>query len=151
MNFGMNTTEPLQCLEDCLKLANQLDEGHDRAVALHRIGHVHYLKGDDAHAFEAFSKSMRQSADAKDYRGWALSRAMIGEIQSTQGDLTRGIGLLIEALNVLFEINADERHQLLEHIRTLGKKTERNSFERIVIANTDNRKILDELLHEAGD
>jgi len=138
----------LDLLENCLDLATQLDERHQRAVALHRIGHIRYIKGDDHGALDFFNESMVQSAEVKDYRGWALSRAMMGQIHYTRGQVNEGVGLMIEALNVLFQINAQEKNNLIDHVRSLGKRMEKDSFECLVVAKTDNKKILNMLLRE---
>jgi tetratricopeptide (TPR) repeat protein len=138
----------IETLRKALEMAAEVGDKSEEAIASHRLGHVFYLKNEEEHAQECFNASMSQSADAGHHRCWALSRAMIGQIQIDRGMMHEGIGMMIDALVILTIDKAQEGQNLAEHIKSFGQRLGKEVLRKIALSRTDNKTVLKLLLRD---
>ncbi|MBW3540546.1 MAG: hypothetical protein KY476_09755 [Planctomycetes bacterium] len=115
-----------------------------QAAALHRLGHLARLRDPPA-ARELFAASL--AVDASDAEGAALSRAMIGQIDFTEGDLLGGCTEMLRALSALPPESPAFDH-VLEHTRYFGGKLPRDEYLQLVACTIEDASLRDRL-HEA--
>ena len=126
------------------KLASECNDIPLRAAALHRMGHLVRIT-DPQQARALFQQSL--DLQSNDDEGNALSLAMIGQIDFTEGDQLGGLDTMLTALNRM-PANALSYDHLVEHIAYFGGKLNRADYIRIVsrrIAESDLRNRLFQL------
>jgi len=139
-------SKAMACLKACLDYANDIGQEYEKSVVLHRMGHLLFRMGENEKAVHRFEESSFISRSLGDQRGYALSRAMLGKILLSKGEVNEGLGLMVESLAVLHSINAQEWDTLREQIRSYGTKLPRSMYEFIVRTKTDRPGIISLLL-----
>lgn len=139
-------TKAMSCLKTCLEFADDLGQDYEKSVVLHRMGHLLYRMEEYETALDRFQDSIQLSRSLGDQRGYGLSRAMVGKIQFSLGEVNEGLGMMVESLTVLHRLKASEREQLKDQIRGYRKKIPRSIFELIVRTKTDDAEVVSLLL-----
>lgn len=131
--------------DEAERLARQLNDRGLRAAALHRLGHLLRMN-EPQRARELFQQSLElKSADSA---ANALSLAMIGQIDFTEGDQLGGLDTMLTALNQMPTGAAGYSH-LVEHIVHFGGKLDRSDYQRLVTRRIAADGVRNQLL-EAG-
>jgi tetratricopeptide (TPR) repeat protein len=127
---------------DTDQLALQLENRELRAAALHRLGHLE-RPTDPQQARHLF----RQCLDlgSEDAEANALSLAMIGQIDFTEGDHFGGLEMMLTALNQMPPLAMTLTH-LLEHIVYFSHKLSDVDFVRLVKLRIQSPDLQDRLL-----
>jgi hypothetical protein len=112
------------------------------AAALHRRAHL-LRSSDPAAARELFQQSYE--TDATDAEGRAVSLAMIGQIDFTEGDQAGGLDTMLEALDSM-PPDSDAYGHLIEHIAYFGRRLPRAEYVRLVGRRIRGESLRDRLL-----
>ncbi len=139
-------TKAMNCLKICLEYAEELGQKYEKSIVLHRMGHLFYRKDKYEKALERFNDSMQLSRSLGDQRGFGLSRAMLGKIQLSLGEVNEGLGMMVESLSTLYALKAPEWDILKDQIRAFSKRIPRSMYELIVRTKTDNTEVISLLL-----
>ena len=124
------------------ELAEKLNDGQLRAAALHRRGHLVRTR-DPQLARLLFQASLDQQAD--DSEANALSLAMIGQIDFTDGNEPAGLDAMLQALDQMPADSPAFQH-LVEHIVYFGGKLNRADFVHLVNRRITDKRIRGELM-----
>jgi hypothetical protein len=107
-----------------------LEARSTRGRLVHRLAHA-CRSSDPARARALFLECAALADTEGDARAAALSRAMIGQIDITSGDLEGGMSRLLAAL-VELPAGATERSHLIEHAAYLSERLPRGLFQQIL-------------------
>jgi tetratricopeptide (TPR) repeat protein len=127
---------------EALARAERLADAALQARACHRLGHVERLGGRPEEARRWFERSAAHAQADGDVRGAALSRAMIGQIACTEGQVEIGLRQMLQALAQL-PADAPEYGHLVEHTAYFGLRVEEATFVQLV-----NETISDQFLRD---
>ncbi len=122
-------------------LAGKLDDRQLRAAALHRRGHLERVR-DPRLARRLFQDSLDQQAD--DAEANALSLAMIGQIDFTDGNEPAGLDTMLQALSRMPTDSLALQH-LVEHIVYFGGTLPHADFVHLVKRRITDKRIRGEL------
>jgi tetratricopeptide (TPR) repeat protein len=118
-----------------LSRAETLNDSPLLASVCHRLGQVERLAGATSQAKKWFEKATAHAEATGDRRGAALSRAMLGQIICTEGDMTTGLRQMLAALLAL-PADAPEHGHLVEHTAYLGTRVDEAAFSNLLDQTT---------------
>ena len=140
---NLSQAEPARASAACAEqIARELGDRSLLAAALHRRAHLLRMR-DAAQARELFRQS--SEADPDNAEGRAVSLAMIGQIDFTEGDQTGGLETMLRALAALPPGTETHEH-LVEHIAYFGRRLPRTEYVRIVTHRVSDSGLRDRLL-----
>ncbi len=139
-------SKAMACLRTCLNYVQELGQEYEKSVVLHRMGHLLYRTEESETATQRVEDSFSISRSLGDQRGYALSRAMLGKIQFSRGEVNEGLGLMVESMSILHAINASEWEPLNEQIRKYRKQIPSSIYELSVRTKTDDPEVVSLLL-----
>lgn len=124
-------------------LGEQWADHHLQATALHRLAHLVRLR-DARRARALFEQCL--DLGAADQECLAVSLAMIGQIDFTEGDELGGLEKMLAALQTMPPA-ANSFEHLVEHIGYFGTKIAAADYQRLVTGRISNEALQQRLLH----